>query len=192
MIFVGIDPGKHGAVAWMDGTRKLVEVFDCPLVCGEYDYAAMDGLLASALTECRGDGLLVTMEEVHAMPSDGKCSAFSFGLGYGAWLALLGARRMDLQLVAPRVWKRTMLAGVANDKEAEAKALKQRFQGHPIVSQLHGPRGGLRDGRGDALFLAEYGRMTHKLSGRALTPVVVAIPQTHVVDGRYRGETPKE
>jgi hypothetical protein len=30
------------------------------------------------------------MEKVHSMPSDGKASAFSFGVGYGAWLAICG------------------------------------------------------------------------------------------------------
>ena len=167
MIFVGIDPGLHGAIAWMDGERRKIEVNDCPLwKDGAYDFASMDVLLANALAERDGGGILVTMEEVHALPTDGKCSAFSFGVGYGAWLALLGARYLGPSLVRPQTWKRTMLSGVANDKRAEAVALKQRFQGHEVCSQLHGPKGGLRDGRVDALFLAEYGRVTWKLSGK--------------------------
>jgi hypothetical protein len=162
MLFVGIDPGKHGAVAWMDGARSVVEVHDCPLTDGEYDYQAMRDLIGQACNI----GNVVTMERVHALPTDGKCSAFSFGVGYGAWLALIGGvLRVTPNLVDPRAWKRTMLAGVPNDKAAEAKALKQRFQGHPVCAQLHGPRGGLRDGRVDALLLAEYGRLAWKLSG---------------------------
>ena len=165
MIFVGIDPGLHGAVAWIDGERKQVRVQDCPLINGEYDYFGM----WKALQDASWNGAaqtVVTMEKVHAMPNDGRCSAFSFGVGYGAWLAIAGMLRLTPNLVSPQAWKRTMLAGVPNDKQAEAKALKQRFQGHEICSQLHGPRGGLRDGRVDALLLAEYGRVTWKLSGR--------------------------
>jgi hypothetical protein len=137
---------------------------------------------------------VVTMESVHAMPTDGKCSAFSFGRGYGAWEALCGSLRIVPNLVAPQTWKRAMLAGIANNKAAEAQALKQRFQGHPVCSQLHGPRGGLRDGRVDALLLAEYGRVTWKLSSRSLTPAVVHVgaAQAERIDGRYTGKTPKE
>ena len=164
MIFVGIDPGKHGAVAWMDGERREIHVEDCPLeVGGDYDYQGMRDLLGKTCNV----GNVVTMERVHAMPSDGKCSAFSFGVGYGAWLALIGGvLRVQPNLVDPREWKRAMLSGIANDKRAEAIACKQRFQGHPIATQLHGPRGGIRDGRVDALLLAEYGRLAWKLGGR--------------------------
>lgn len=163
MIFIGIDPGLHGAIAWMDGERKQVRVTDCPLIVGgDYDFQGMRDLLSEIATL----RLCVTMEKVHALPSDGRCSAFSFGRGYGAWEALIGGvLRVAPNLVTPQTWKRTMLAGLPNDKQAEARALKQRFQGHEICSQLHGPRGGLRDGRVDALFLAEYGRITWKLSG---------------------------
>jgi hypothetical protein len=163
MIFVGIDPGLHGAVAWLDGERKQVNVRDCPLDGGEYDFQAMRDLLS----EIGVLHMAVTIEAVHALPHDGRCSAFSFGVGYGAWLALVGGvLRVRPNLVSPQTWKRTMLAGIANDKQAEAKALKQRFQGHEICSQLHGPRGGLRDGRVDALWLAEYARVTWKIGAR--------------------------
>ena len=172
MIFVGIDPGLHGAIAWMDGERKQICVRDCPLVDGQYNYHGMWKLLGDVLhiatcDQTTGDyNSIVTMEAVHAMPTDGRCSAFSFGVGYGAWLGIIGSRNLPSRLVTPQTWKRTMLAGVANDKRAEAVALKQRFQGHPVCAQLHGPKGGLRDGRVDALFLAEYGRVTWKLSGK--------------------------
>jgi crossover junction endodeoxyribonuclease RuvC len=170
VIFVGIDPGLHGALAWMDGERRVIEVRDCPLTSdGQYDYAKMADLLRrvnDASTSVTPPPPDITMEAVHALPSDGRCSAFSFGVGYGAWLAICGSQWNPPNLVSPRSWKRTMLAGIANDKQVEAKALKQRFQGHAVCSQLHGPRGGLRDGRVDALFLAEYGRVTWKLTGR--------------------------
>lgn len=183
MLFVGIDPGKHGAIAWMDGERKTVEVRDCPLDGDEYDFLGMRDLLSSIATL----HMAVTMEAVHAMPSDGKCSAFSFGVGYGAWLALVGgALRIKPTLVAPATWKRAMLAGIANDKQTEARVCKQIFQGHAVASQLHGPRGGLRDGRVDALLLAEYGRRCWKVSSRSLTPVVTR-RLAPLVDGSYRG-----
>jgi hypothetical protein len=171
----------------MDESRTVVEVRDCPLVGGDYDFQGMRDLLSNA-TMLR---MVVTMEKVHAMPSDGKCSAFSFGRGYGAWEALIGGvLRVAPNLVAPQTWKRTMLAGIPNDKQAEARSLKQRFQGHAVCSRLHGPRGGLRDGRVDALLLAEYGRLTWRMTGqqtRILTPLVVTARPSARTDGRHRG-----
>jgi hypothetical protein len=171
MIFLGIDPGRLGAVAWMDGTRQQIEVHDCPLSDDGFDFAGMDTLLANALTECRGEGCRATLEDTISVPHRDKrgipflpASDKGLHLSLGAWLALLGARHIQTALVTPRTWKRTMLAGIANDKPAEAMALERRFQGHPICKKLHGPRGGIRDGRVDALFLAEYTRMMWKLS----------------------------
>jgi hypothetical protein len=48
MIFLGIDPGLHGALAFMDGERKQIEVVDCPLVDGEYDFFGMWKAFANA------------------------------------------------------------------------------------------------------------------------------------------------
>ena len=174
MIFVGIDPGKHGAVAWTDSERKLIEVHDCPLTGDGFDFASMDVLIANAMAECRGDGIRAVIEDTISVPHFDARSGSRFlpasdktlHLSLGAWLALLGARHIPTEMVQPKTWKRTMLANVPNDKRAEGKALTQRFQGHAICTQLHGPRGGLLDGRVDALWLAEYGRVTWKLSGR--------------------------
>ena len=163
MRFVGVDPGLHGALAFMDGERKQVEVRDCPLIAGEYDFYGMWKLFDDAT----GGGTvasIIVMEKVHSMPSDGKCSAFSFGIGYGAWLAICGMFRMPPNLVTPQTWQRDMIGGlkcVASGKQSSALAAINLFP--TIRAKLYGPRGGLRDGRCDALLMAEWGRRRWKL-----------------------------
>jgi hypothetical protein len=198
MISVGIDPGKHGAVAWMDGERKVIEVRDCPLAGSSLDYAAMDDLLANAQLAGQGDDVRAVVEDTISVPhvvATGArflpASDKTLHLSLGAWLALLGARGISTEVVHPKTWKRAMLAGVANDKAMEANVCKQLFQGHAVASQLHGPRGGMRDGRVDALLIAEYGRRGWKVQSRSLTPIVNR-RLAPLVDGRYRGETPEE
>jgi hypothetical protein len=167
VIFVGIDPGKRGAVAMMMADGSRVQVYDCPLTDdGEYDYQGMRDML-TANFQYGGSGLTVPLavviEKVHAMPHDGRASAFSFGVGYGAWLALVGGvLRIKPTLVPPQRWKRSMLAGIANAPQAEAEALRRRMGDRLPAGMLEGPRGGLRDGRVDALWLAEYGRCMHR------------------------------
>lgn len=163
MQFVGIDPGLNGAVAIVDGERRCIEVHDTPLGRDrDYDGPAMADLIRRAATT---EQTVIIIEAVHSMPHDGKASAFTFGVGLGRWLGICDALGIKVNPVSPRTWKRTMLAGIANDKEAEALALERRFQGHKL--DLRGPRGGLRDGRVDAIFLAEFGRLTWKTAGVA-------------------------
>ena len=167
MIFIGIDPGRYGALAWMDGERQHIEVHDCPLLPDDtFDFASMDVLLANAMMECRGDGIQATVENTISVPhSDKRGERFlpssdkQLHLSLGAWLALLGARHVPAALVDPRTWTRAMLAGVANDKHMEATVLQQRLQGRITPGLLYGPRGGIRDGRVDSLWLAEFGRV---------------------------------
>ena len=162
MIFAGIDPGKHGAIAWMDGDRRNIQIQDCPLDGEDFDRGAVLYLLQHELQS----NTVVTMEKVHSMPHDGRVSAFAFGRAYEMWIMGLAAVGLRPQLVCPQTWKRTMLAGVANNPAMEGKILIQRFQDRNIASLLYGPRGGLRDGRVDAMWLAEYGRVHWKLAGR--------------------------
>ena len=167
MIFLGIDPGRFGAVGWMDGERQHIEVHDCPLLPDEsFDFASMDVLIANAMAECRGDGIQAVVENTISVPHSDKrgerflpASDKQLHLSLGAWLALLGARHIPTVLVDPRAWKRAMLAGIANDKRMEATVLQQRLQGRIKPGLLYGPRGGIRDGRVDALWLAEFGRV---------------------------------
>lgn len=171
MIFVGVDPGKHGALALMDGERKRVEVHDTPLLAdGTFDLQAAYELMRRACWEGAAE-TVVTIEDTVSIPHVAQGQRFlpasdkALHFSLGAWCALAAVFRIRPRLVVPKTWKRYMLAGVANDNEAEAKALELRFQGHDIASRVRGARGGLKDGRVDALFLAEYGRMAWKLTG---------------------------
>ena len=64
------------------------------------------------------------------MPTDGKCSAFAFGVGYGAWLALVGGvLRVKPNLVQPAAWKRAMLAGLPSGKLAAVEQATEIWGG---------------------------------------------------------------
>jgi len=158
--FVGIDPGKRGAVAYLLPSG-VVEIFDFPTLAvrkgsgrREYDAAAMVTLLERAhAVEMR-----VCIERVHSMPEQGVASTFSFGQGYGIWLGILAALRISYQAVTPQAWKKLLMAGAPKEKSASVLAAGQIFP--RAVDLLRGPRGATLDGRADALLLAEYARRT--------------------------------
>ena len=169
MIAAGIDPGRKGAIAWMTGTRSRIEIRDTPIVDGDFDIDGMAAIIrqikaeASDMTPCGlcpGE-VVLTMEWVHAMPGDGRCSAFDFGRGFGIWCGILVTLGISPVHADPSVWKRAMLAGLPSGKASAVEHAERLF---PAVSdQLRGERGGLKDGRAEALLLAEYGRRQHRL-----------------------------
>ena len=104
--FVGIDPGKSGAMAIVStDTQPFVRVvpFD------EREYAEV---LRFHTTYDTIGGCVV--ERVNAMPGQGVSSMFSFGENYGFIQGLLTAFNIPYELVMPRVWKKEF--GVTSDK----------------------------------------------------------------------------
>lgn len=179
VIFIGIDCGKLGAVAWMDGERKVIEVHDTPLFAdGDFDLLKAWALLQTATWNISEVSVVIedTISVPHVsskgprfIPASDKTLHFSLG----AWCGLCASLRLPVTLVHPRTWKASVLAGVANDKATEALVLQQRFQGRIHQRVLHGPGGGLRDGRVDALWLAEYGRTQWKFRPHKSTPAAI-------------------
>jgi hypothetical protein len=181
--FIGIDPGKDGAVAWMDGEHRDIGVLTTPTYQVQnpskpgktkcvYDLVAMYRMLKEITDPSRFE-CIVTIEQVGSFRSDSHKTAFDFGGGHMAWLmacAVLNADRGNVKVrqVPPKTWKRDLLAGVANDPEMEAKVLAQRLRGHAVCREWRGPKGKLLDGKVDALFLAEHGRYNYQI-GRPMT-----------------------
>jgi crossover junction endodeoxyribonuclease RuvC len=156
MIFVGIDPGKSGAVVAIKDTLELVYVADTPTLRGkkgrEYDIPEMAAILRRATL---GRPCEVIVERVHSMPSQGVASTFSFGMGYGIWLGLLGALELPYRQVRAADWVKRLLKGMPGDgKERAILFARQVFPTLDLVPPgCHAPR----DGRADAACLAYYG-----------------------------------
>jgi crossover junction endodeoxyribonuclease RuvC len=119
--YMGIDPGKSGALAllkYQDDHLLDVCIQDCPVlpaVKGKtvYDPAAMSALLRRWSS---GEGTShVFVEVVHSMPGQGVSSMFDFGKGFGMWLGILAALQIPHTLLTPQRWKKAMLADIKQD-----------------------------------------------------------------------------
>jgi hypothetical protein len=170
VIFVGIDPGKEGAVGWMDGERRNIGIADTPLLPdGNYDIFGAYKLLQDA---CLNGSVPVhvTIEDTISVPHVARGERFlpasdkQLNMSLGIWLGLCPSFRATMAVVHPKTWKRSIFAGIANDDVAEERAIKQRFAGHSIVDELRGPKGGKRPGRVDALAICEHGRVTWRFA----------------------------
>jgi hypothetical protein len=172
MIFCGIDPGKEGAIGWMDGERTIIEVRDTPLTADKsYDAIAAYDLVQEA---CAGGAIAtcVLIEDTISVPHIARGEKFLpasdkwLHYSLGMWVALFATLRIPANVVHPKTWKSTIFSGIATDDAAEEMALIRRFVGHNIERKIQGPHGGRRPGRVDALAICEYARVKWKLTGK--------------------------
>ena len=151
MIFVGIDPGKSGALAVIFDTGAIhIETFD------EKQYAETLQYIHRT-----GEYCACALERVSAMPGQGVTGMFNFGANYGFIQGLLVANEIPFELVMPRKWKGEF--GVTGDKNKSIAVAQRLF---PTTSLLRTSKCKKPDdGIAEALLLAEYAR--RKLGGIA-------------------------
>lgn len=161
MIYIGIDPGLSGAVAFLPGSDVNgmdARVEDTPImdvggddkVRRKYNVPAMAALLKPY---SYGTDVTVVLESVHSMPKQGVASSFTFGEGLGIWKGIIGTLGFTLEMPSPQRWKKEMLADQGKDKSASRYKAIQLFP--QLAAQLSRVKD---DGRAEALLMADYGR----------------------------------
>lgn len=143
-VYIGIDPGKSGAMAIIHADDS-VEVIP-------YDLVNYSSALAKV---SRGPhSVTCCVEKVNAMPGQGVVSMFNFGHNLGLIEGLLTGYEIPYQLVPPQTWKKEF--SLSSDKAKSIEVCQKLFPG---VSLLATPRSRKpNDGMAEALLLAEYAR----------------------------------
>lgn len=147
MIWIGIDPGKSGALAVISEDSFGTMAWAIPF--GQKSYAAE---LAKyiGLAEVKA----VCVEKVNAMPGQGVVSMFNFGHNFGYIEGLLQAYELPYQLVPPQTWKKEF--SLNSDKQRSIEVCQKLF---PHVSLLPTDKSRKpNDGMAEALLMAEYAR----------------------------------
>lgn len=142
MIYIGIDPGESGAIAFIleDGSSIAV-----PFNAEAYK---------KLLRDLKGERCFCVVEQVYSRSAQGVKSVFNFGENYGYIQGLLKAYDIPHQLVSPQAWKKSF--GVTADKNSSIAVCKRLF---PEVSLKRTERCRKEhDGMAEALLMAEYGR----------------------------------
>lgn len=157
--WIGADPGASGALAlYLPGyIRPHPEVYveDMPkLKDGMLDHWHLAHILQQWAQNYDVQG--VTVERVSAMPGQGVTSMFSFGQSFGALKQAIASADMHFTLVVPGVWK--AIYGLRGGRENKAASAEKAIELFPdLKPQLYGPKGGVKDGRAEAVLLAHYG-----------------------------------
>ena len=149
MIYIGIDPGKNGALALI-----YSETIDPPVVIHFSEEACRSILLhAHGIKMARGEEVKCCLEHVTAMPGQGVVSMFNFGQNFGYIRGVLEAFLIPYELVRPQKWKKEF--GISN-KNSSVECCKRLF---PDVS-LRRTENCRKDddNMAEAILMAEYAR----------------------------------
>lgn len=151
MVIAGIDIGLKGSLALIKNNKVIFKDFKDNFLRG----------YISVLQEYKPE--LVIIEKVHAMPNQGVKSMFSFGQRLGEIEGMLQALNLSYELVSPKLWQKSLDISAKSSKQEIADCVLKRYPG----AELYGKKGGLLDGRSDALGLLHYGVVKYVQSTKA-------------------------
>lgn len=147
MRFLGIDPGKYGAIVCVDG--KNVDILSCP----------KDNEIVYFLDKYKKDSFL-TIEKQQSMPRDSNQSAFTVGRGYGFYEGVITTLCIESLSVSPQKWLK-----VFNLDSDKLKSIIKVAYMFPDVAEtyFHKNRNGFYnkdiDGIAQAILIALYGKI---------------------------------
>lgn len=116
---MGIDPGKTGAIAFLDDSGRFVDVFDFIDAFGP-------------LAERRSDVAFCFLEEVHSMPGQGVASTFSFGENFGWWKGVLTAFGIPFRTIRPQDWQKNLVPKKTSSEKPGLYVARQMFPEAPL------------------------------------------------------------
>jgi hypothetical protein len=143
-LYIGIDPGKNGAIAFIptDGKPWTVSFK------GATDKDIFEGVRDAAIYAGGENATSMAMiEQVSSSPQMGVKSAFTFGEGFGKLLMLMTALELPFERVRPLKWQTALGCKTGGDKNITKRKAQELF---PELKITHA--------NADALLIAEYCR----------------------------------
>jgi hypothetical protein len=148
---VGIDPGKTGAISFIDPEAHTLEIFDMPIrqVKEDSKRSEVDARILFDIMDTRNPqhGWI---EDVWSRTGDGNVGAFNFGDAYGTAKTVLLAYDIELNRVLPNIWKKNMRA--PRDKTLSRQRACELFPA--AVDSFKRVKD---DGRAESAMIALYG-----------------------------------
>lgn len=166
--FIGIDPGKEGAITILDkeGNVKFMSTF--PKIKKEIDTNDMARMFADLKSY---GGMIVGIEDVHALFGSSSKATFNFGHICGFILGLVVGNKYPYVEIQPKVWQKVMFEGVPElfkpMKEGQKKKVRDTKAMALLAAKRLFPDIDLRatqrstnphDGIVDSLLIAEFVR----------------------------------
>lgn len=149
--YIGIDPGKKGAIAIIDQDMKLINSYEMPLTASkEIDSKEIFNILGSYSII---HTTKIILEHAQSMPSQGVKSMFNYGRGYGKLQAVIECLEIPYIEIKSQKWKKEFNL-IKKDKKDSVLVAHKLFPKEVFQT----PRGRLLDGKAESILMAEWGR----------------------------------
>ena len=169
-LFVGVDPGKSGALVALSADGSWVSSMPMPVAGSGSSarvqaWAVCDWLRSLApehKTALVLSNITAVIEKVHSMPAQGMVSTFSFGHATGVVYGALSAAGVRILEVSPRDWQVYGLRGKPKGTRVQLKAtvVQSVYERWPESREALTQRGGKirkESGTADAALIALWG-----------------------------------
>jgi hypothetical protein len=143
-VYVGIDPGKTGAVAVLHNPEDIT-FYETQ----EFLVSHQDRISSPIFSFIE---VFVCIEKAQPFPDQGVVSVFSYGVEYGKMIGMLKVLDIPFAEIHPNLWKKEFSL-FHQPKERSVEVAKQLFPS--VVDKLTLKK---HHNRAEALLIAEYAR----------------------------------
>ena len=162
MFVLGCDPGTQGALCLLDTSTNSTRFYETP----KSKYLAHSVLTLSSQIALWFPIIAYTaIEDVHSMGGMSAKSNFQFGRNVGLLEACLYSHIDNIEYIQPKVWQKEV--GISFTPKSTPAAKKKITANIALElypkAEIFGPKGGLLDGRSDALMIAHYLKLTREV-----------------------------
>jgi crossover junction endodeoxyribonuclease RuvC len=151
-LYIGIDPGLNGAIAFLDVEKGHLSIMDMPILEVKRNNKTKNEVnpvgvaIAMGLA---GEVSRAVLERVGAMPGQGVTSVFSFGRSVGIIEGVLATMLIPVDIVTPQAWQKA--AGARGGKDGSRQRAMELFPNYAGMFIRKKD-----DGRADAALMAWY------------------------------------
>lgn len=158
-VFIGIDPGLKGGIAVKvnyGGTLQYdIEVYDL-------NDDSLKGNVGHYVEYYQH--VYVGIEKQIPMPNQSSVATSKTFFNYGKLIGYLDAVGVKFVTITPQTWMKPLALKKGMEKKERKKEIcKMAGMFYPdVADKLAGPRGGILDGRSDALMIMKYTERNYK------------------------------
>lgn len=182
MIYVGMDPGKNGAIVALSSKGRVIYKKTIPLIKDQIDIQALWQIFTVLKRQNeKFRGVRVIIEKVHAIYGSSAAATFTFGGVSYLLEGLTVAAGLSYTMAPPKTWQKVIYSGLNQIRKTPIKIKKGKRKGQTMKGEVDTKAMSLmaakqlfpkidfrrteqcknaHDGIVDALLIAEYGRRT--------------------------------
>lgn len=157
MIFIGIDPGLSGALAFWEPSTRALAIFDMPTIDvirsnkkrRQIDTALLLSHLSAKTERLMRTDMRAAIELSGVRPGEGAVGAHRNGINWGVAYMALVALKIPHEIVSPQMWKHQMRAPA--DKTSARLRASELMPEHAGMWPLK-----KHDGRAEAAMIAMW------------------------------------